>query len=91
MPRDIGVVIASMINEIPKDQEGLIKGLERVKRSAWSTAPELMYVRWGQASDVLQDNVPVPEEDWEVKVCPIFSTLPEESIREYAKKVKGLG
>ena len=83
-PRNIGEVIKQIKAELPEGTD--LSGFERVSRDACCTAPELMYIRWDQLSEVVQRIVGHPEsicEQWQVKVLSIFSTLTHDEIIKY--------
>jgi len=84
--RSLYEVIDQIIKEIPKKEEGFIISLKSRRESALYTAPEVMSLRWGEVSTILGIYLPKKlTEDWHFKVVSIFSTIPEEDLRQQSK------
>jgi hypothetical protein len=71
--RNIGEVIDRIVAQIPPDKEWARQSLLFVKRDASFTAPELMYMRWNQAAEILDDAFHNETEQWALNIQDIFS------------------
>ena len=74
--RNLSHVICAIINQIPEDfehRESLVRRLSYVKDSFAYTAPEALYLRWDQCSEILGEYIPKPTTDWQMTVANIFS------------------
>ena len=77
--RDLYGVLELMENECEDDN--MMVALIQIKNDIAYTAPEMMYVRWGQVSEVLQEYYEMFHKHfWFQKILSIFSTQPIEEV-----------
>jgi len=74
-------VIRDMINEIPVDCEDFIKELNWNYEDASYKAPEET-IQWKRTSETLGKYITIPIEDWEFRVCSIFTTKSVEELKK---------
>jgi hypothetical protein len=67
MSRYLPDVIDEMYKVIP-----FVKHLESIKQSAKFAAPEIQYLFWQKLSDLLQNEIGEPTEDWQKELQNIF-------------------
>jgi hypothetical protein len=86
-PRNIVDVINTIKPYVPVDREQLLLGLEWIINDTYYRAPEDVGLSWEILAENLFDEIgEIPIEDWHFKVLSIFSTVPEEEIREEVAK-----
>jgi hypothetical protein len=59
--RDFYNTIQKVIEMIPEENQEFLQSLKSVQDSSLYTAPEMMGERWFQASKILGEFLPVPE------------------------------
>lgn len=77
--RNLSLVLDAILNQIPPDYENLqdlILEFTKIKSDIPYTAPELMYMRWGLAMEVLMIHLPLSEgmPHWKRTVVDIFNS-----------------
>lgn len=73
MGRSIVKVIEQLSNQI-QPQSPIIESIERIKRDAGFTAPEIMYVRWEELHSLLLEEFPVnPPSEQAIVIWAIFT------------------
>lgn len=71
--RNLAQIIDDMLTVIPEEQHQLKANLLGVKTSSEYAAPEIQTQWWRKAAEILQAEVPHPEdEDWSMKMADIF-------------------
>jgi len=73
--RPLGDVLDALLRQVPSDFEyrAELEGeFNRLKEDASYTAPELMYIRWNIAAEVLNRYLSTPDTDWKQKIDKIF-------------------
>lgn len=77
--------LTDVINQLlsVSTNEELNQALREIRNSCAYTAPEAMYIRWDETHGTLYEYTPNPINDEMIKLFSIFSTRPEEELREY--------
>lgn len=77
--RDLSSVVELLENECA--DERMMAKLVQIKCDIAYTAPEMMYIRWNQVSEVLQEYYEeFHKYFWFQKILSIFSTQPIEEV-----------
>jgi len=74
--RDLNSVLYVILKHIPDDfvyKKSMVRRFSFVCESIPYTAPEAMYLRWGQCYEILEDYIPEPTLDWQKTIAKIFS------------------
>ena len=88
--RNISDVLNSVINAIPENfenKEYIKREFDTICYNATYTAPELMYLQWQFAYEILMEHCisSYPNEDWQWKVMSIFSTRTVDELKKFAE------
>jgi hypothetical protein len=70
--RELNEVIEQILAEVPSDQEALVARLKSVHSSAMTAAPEMMPMWWRETAQLLSENLPMLEKEWQNKVYEIW-------------------
>jgi hypothetical protein len=73
--RDIFEIIVKILEVIPKDQEKLITSLNKYFDKLEFMPPEYLfgYYSWGPLGDILNKNIPIIKEEWQIKIRDIIN------------------
>ena len=73
--RDIFEIISKILEIIPKDQDKLIISLNKYLDKLQFMPPEYLfdYYSWGPLTDILNKNIPIIKEEWQIKIRDIIN------------------
>lgn len=74
--RPIDRVLEAVFRQIPDDfkyRDSIRRNFDDIIESVRYTAPEAIYLRWGEAAQTLLDYIPAPDFPWQETVRKIFN------------------
>ena len=80
-------VINEMLKHIPTEKEEFIKDLLWNLNDSSYKAPEDT-IQWERTMGTIQKHIPMPEQEWELEVCSIFTTKSVNDIKETVETFK---
>lgn len=80
-------VIDQIKAKVPEERKFFLKDLDEVRKDAAYKAPEET-IQWERLHRCLLSEIFPPNEEWEIEIWSIFSTVPVERIKEDLKKAK---
>ena len=74
-PRNIIDISKQIMDIIPKNEIEIINEIENYIRPLWNQPPEVLKgsLCWSQFSSILNEQIPIISEDWQIKIRTIIN------------------